>query len=995
VNLQRKLNYIQIIEVINKKTRRHLLFLCLTVSLIIFSTSAYAQSAYIQHYTTKDGLPSNNCYYILQDSKGYIWIGTDAGVCRFDGNRFENFSIDDGLPDNQIIQIKEDKKGRIWFVAFNGEMSYFQDGKIYNSLNDKNLKLLKFNAVVISIFEDTHGRIWFGTNKNILFRFDGTSLTTYTSNDFSNQLISAHINEDARGRIWVYSEHCIRYFENGVFKRTSYPPLRPLSYKTITNLKNNLNLYIDKTGLNAQTGGDKQLLFKIPPSIINDNLGYFYIHNTDLWLSNNEGVYHLDDRQKITTYLKGIPTVQVLKDMESNTWFTTSNGIYMLPREENRMFTVDKSFGVTGNSIKSVTKDQKNNLWLGLDYGHIDVLNKRTMQVKHIDLPDKKTFNGIKKLLIDSPSGSVFFASDYGLGITNNENPEKKIRYLREANHSLFVIKDFSISPTGKLALALSSGVAVLDLKNKGLDFCISALKENHEFFSNRSYCTYYDRQDNLWFSNIDGFSKVSASGSFTYYKNELLTRRINDIQQQQDGTLVLATDGYGLILIRGEKIIHRFTQKQGLSSNICKKIFIRNNHIWVVTNNGLNRICLDGSAPLVEAFEYTNPLLKNDVNDLYIDKDTAYFATNKGLVFFHNRPHHDFSEAPKALISAIVVGQVKLSTKKDPIVLDPSNNKITFYYGAIDFQNQDISYRYRLKSNDAWTETKNRRIEVSSLEPGKYSFELCAKTNNSSWGIPASVDFELKAHFWQSYWFLLVLFVIAGFTFYWIAVFVTKRQKNKEQQELLLRNKILMLEQRALQAMMNPHFVFNVMNSIQHYINTKDTSSANKVLTGFAKLIRKNLEICTKSFISLEEELEYLELYLSLEKKRFGDKLSYRIQVDPLIDKDETFIPSMLLQPYIENAIWHGIMPMDDGGELKIIIEREEEHGLTISIIDNGVGINNSLKNKRTEHVSKGMSLTQERVNLLNKIEANPIQILVRQNGISGTSVVITIPLY
>jgi sensor histidine kinase YesM len=193
----------------------------------------------------------------------------------------------------------------------------------------------------------------------------------------------------------------------------------------------------------------------------------------------------------------------------------------------------------------------------------------------------------------------------------------------------------------------------------------------------------------------------------------------------------------------------------------------------------------------------------------------------------------------------------------------------------------------------------------------------------------------------------------------------------------------------------MNPHFVFNVMNSIQHYINTKDTSSANKVLTGFAKLIRKNLEICTKSFISLEEELEYLELYLSLEKKRFGDKLSYRIQVDPLIDKDETFIPSMLLQPYIENAIWHGIMPMDDGGELKIIIEREEELGLTISIIDNGVGINNSLNNKRTEHVSKGMSLTQERVNLLNKIEANPIQILVHQNGISGTSVVITIPLY
>ncbi len=277
-------------------------------------------------------------------------------------------------------------------------------------------------------------------------------------------------------------------------------------------------------------------------------------------------------------------------------------------------------------------------------------------------------------------------------------------------------------------------------------------------------------------------------------------------------------------------------------------------------------------------------------------------------------------------------------------------------------------------------------------MSPGNYKFELCAKTNNSDWSEPAYIEFTLKGYFWQSTWFLVLIILIAGLIFYKIAVLVTRQQKDKEQQQLLLKNKILMLEQRALQAMMNPHFVFNVMNSIQHYINTKDTSSANKILTGFARLIRKNMEICTKSSISLSEELSYLELYLALEKKRFGEKFKYRLLIDPAIDLEETFLPSMLLQPYIENAIWHGLMPKEEGGEIRICIDLQEDDYLLIQIIDDGIGIYNSFK-KEHSHESKGMSLTQERVNLLNQIEVNPIHIDIIQNGNSGTTVSIKIP--
>ncbi len=979
---------------IDKKTFRCLLS-CLVLLYLMAPSPVLAQSTFIQHYSTKDGLPSNNCFFALQDSKGYLWFGTDAGVSRFDGRRFENFTIDNGLPDNQIIQIKEDKKGRIWFIAFNGEMSYFLDGIIYNSSNDKALQLLKFNAVVMSMFQDSQDRLWFGTNKNMLFMFDGKTLTKFAVKHTTNQFFFTYVNEDAKGRIWIYSNKSVKVYENGIFKESSDIPLEPLSYKTMMNLPDNSLLYLDKAGLNYRKGNNNVLLNKIDPALTDGNPGYFYATHHELWLSNKNGVYHLDEKGKVTHYLQGIATVQVIKGSNENMWFTTSNGIYMLPRKENRLFIFDKSNGLSNDKVKSITRDKKHNIWLGLDDGNLNKVKQGTLKVDRIELSDKKNFNtGIKKLLLDEQNESLYFASDYGLGVLQNiYHSHPKFRFLKETNDQFFVIKDFSIDQKSGLSLALSSGVVLLKDRNKHLELDMDHIKKTVNFFNDRAYSVFFDPQGVLWFSNINGLNKSADFKIIQYHNEALLTKRINDIDQLPDGTLVLATDGYGLIFVRGDKIVYQFTQEKGLTSNICKDIYITSdNHVWVVTNNGVNRVCLVDGKPMVKTFEYTNALLRNDVNDVLVEADTAYFATNTGLVYFHHVPHQSAVDKPVALISSVEVNDRTKSLNQDKIILNPGSNKVVFSYTAIDFQGQNIVFRYRLKPGDPWTETRSRRMETSSLEPGKYTFEVSARTNNSKWGEAAKINLELKAQIWQTTWFMLLMFAMAGISFYGIAVVVTKKQKNKEQQKLLLKNKILMLEQKALQAMMNPHFVFNVMNSIQHYINTKDTGSANKVLTGFAKLIRKNMEICTKSYITIEEELAYLELYLSLEKKRFGNKLNYQIEVDNKLDKEETFIPSMLLQPYIENAIWHGIMPLETAGDLKVMIDLKEDHILQIEIMDTGIGIENSLKHKKSSHSSKGMSLTQERINLLNQIEAKPIQIKVQQNGAAGTSVFITI---
>jgi ligand-binding sensor domain-containing protein len=844
-----------------------------------------AQNTYLRHFNTTDGLPSNNCFYTLQDTQGYIWIATDAGVSRFDGKLFENFSIDDGLPDNQILQLKEDRHGRIWFLPLNGQLSYFFNGRIYNETNNSALKPLNSNALIVSFFEDSKNRIWLGTSKNMLVMWDGKSVIKYISANEAHPFINTFVHEDAKGKIWAFSNKCIRLFNGHTFVTLSHNSL-PLSYKTALNLSDQSMAYLDSTGLKIRSGSQEFLQKRIPVKTLRDNPGFFYLDaRTDLWISTANGVLHFDQENRLSSFLPKLSTNHVIKDNKGNMWFSTTNGIYMLPKKNERIYLLNKSNGLTTDAITSIMGDKNNKLWLSLADGNIFHMDPESHEIDQMPLSD----NG------------------------------RPLRYPEVAR----------------------------------------------------------------------------APQLYTQYVNSrLLRKRINDSKILPDSSMALATDGYGLLFLKNRKVIRTITQKDGLSDNICKKLFIKGKHLWITTNNGVNRIDLSQPKVHVESFEYTDALLAHDVNDLFIDDRYAYFATNNGLVYFAYQNSIPRNTAPKVLISSISNDKAVLDLNRKSHTLAPSSDNITFTYSAIDFQNRKISYRYRLKTDASWTETRNRKLEFSALSPGTYSFEIAAKSKNSSWSTPTRINFILKKHIWQTTWFLVSFSALLAFVCYKIAVIITRRQKDKEQHKLRLKNKILTLEQRALQAMMNPHFVFNVMNSIQHYINTSNTGAADKILTGFAKLIRKNLDMCTKSYITLAEELEYIELYLSLEKKRFGEKLRYHIRIAPSIDQEETLIPSMILQPYLENAIWHGVMPRELGGSIELCIEEQGEHHILIKITDDGVGIDNSLRAKTEHSPSKGMDLTRERINLLNQIASNPIQLEIKQTGISGTYVSITIPI-
>ena len=244
-------------------------------------------------------------------------------------------------------------------------------------------------------------------------------------------------------------------------------------------------------------------------------------------------------------------------------------------------------------------------------------------------------------------------------------------------------------------------------------------------------------------------------------------------------------------------------------------------------------------------------------------------------------------------------------------------------------------------------------------------------------------------------YWWTIsvIISIVLLVTLIGVAFFLFS-QKREQLKELKIQNTIATLEQKALQAMMNPHFIFNLINTIQYFIGINESMAANQILTGFARLMRKHLEICLKSNITLFEEIQYLNLYLSLEKIRFAEKMNYSVNIDDAIETDEIIIPCMLIQPFIENALWHGLLPKEDGGWIQIDFTCTYNL-LTIKISDNGVGISNSAKSRAPgQHISRGLELIHERVQLLNKINKTSIHISQTQTGESGTEVIISIPI-
>ena len=329
--------------------------------------------------------------------------------------------------------------------------------------------------------------------------------------------------------------------------------------------------------------------------------------------------------------------------------------------------------------------------------------------------------------------------------------------------------------------------------------------------------------------------------------------------------------------------------------------------------------------------------------------------------------------------------------------------NSISLSFSAQEFIFPErIEYAYQLTPLDNdwhYTNYFNRKISFTNLSPGKYVFRLKAQMQGGNWDTrPVEYIIIITPAWWQTNLFKICsgLFII-GLFFY----FTRKRIqgiRKKEQQKALHEKELLELEAKALRAQMNPHFIFNSMNSIKSLINKNENDKAAGYLTTFSKLIRTLFQNSDKREVSLFEEIETCKLYTQLEKMRFGNKLEFIFNVDETIDLKDIKLPAMILQPFIENAIWHGLVPKESGGSVIVTI-KEKKGSVQCIIEDDGIGRELSKQYQaqyNASHESKGISLTQSRLELdklLNEREGS-IEIIdkINEPGIAeGTKVIIT----
>ena len=397
----------------------------------------------------------------------------------------------------------------------------------------------------------------------------------------------------------------------------------------------------------------------------------------------------------------------------------------------------------------------------------------------------------------------------------------------------------------------------------------------------------------------------------------------------------------------------------------------------------------------VLDKLNYSQGLETNNIHDALLDDwGNLWIATDFGLkkLVYINKS--------KSSIPHVTIDKINLHydevTEEDMRALRESQNSLQFYFSGRDYSgNRSIAFDYRLGEQYDWESANDNQVSLSNLLPGNYSFEIRASNGNGLYGYTEPIDFSIKTSTVTSIWKYALGGVGAlGLLWLWSLGRYNRSTKSfeEERKKLRLENDLLKTEQKALQLQMNPHFVFNALNSIQGLIASNENQSARKYLNKFSTMMRSMLEQSRGDAISLQDEIKYLDDYLSLERMGREEKFDFAINKSDIVE--DVNIPSMLIQPFLENAIKHGMKGLDRKGQITVNFKKDMDH-LICEIDDNGVGRASAKSDKA--HQSLGMQVVKERLSKYSKFKNyNSLEITDKKNktGTSaGTNIIIRLP--
>jgi ligand-binding sensor domain-containing protein/two-component sensor histidine kinase len=976
----------------------------LFINFLALTFSLYAQHPVYRQYTVDDGLLSNEIYHVTQDSKGYIWVASNMGVSRYDGKQFRNFDKQDGLPENTVFEIYEDSTGRVWFVSFPCQLSYFYNDTIYPYRFNNKLKEFARNGTI-----PVKGSFIVNYDESLYIGFIAKGLYFINSHGDLVQYEGSGRNHNLKiiekGENLLFSQ-LIGEMPNDTAEVSTSIVSKKFLLKRSPNYSYS-NIYASKDK-NAVFFARNEYLSRISSMgiILERNMISRIIYlisdlNNDLWVGTDKtGVFCFKNgnilSDPILHYLDNISVSSILFDKEGGKWFSSlESGLYYLPSSSFISYTIND--GLTSNKINTLELFQ-NQLVIGANDPYLNILSKGNLTAIKIT----ESLNGYTlKLHNDKDKVLWIGTNDYLYSFRNGiavkfSNNHRKIKE-KEKTRGVFSIKDLITDRKGRLIIGESMSLSFFYngnvIYNSFLDDNIGIRIEAVLEIKSDEYLL--GTNNGLWKYSNGRFENLSE-------KNPALQVRITDIlYSEQHNVLIYGTKGSGLIVQYKDSTIS-FTKSNGLSSNSISSLFLSGNNLWIATNYGLNVLDISkiGSKDFkISSYYKLNGLISNEINEITGDSNNIYIATNQGLTIFNYSNYKPLLVNPPVYISSFSILK-KDTTIKSGYRLSSSQNLITIKFIGISFREAaNLKYKYRLEGLDPkWNYTKNSEVEYAFLPPGKYAFQVVAiNSDGIESAEPAHISFTILPPFWKTWWFImLVLSIIAAIAY----IYYINRMK-QIRKEHGLRNDIDWYRQQALAKQMDPHFVFNTLNSIQSFIIKNDRLASSQYLSKFARLMRIILNSSQKQAVPLSDEISALSLYLELESLRFQQKFDFNLVVDPSIDSSACFIPAFLIQPFIENAIWHGIMGLKETGRIDIEFQKNRNQ-LTCIVEDNGIGRKRSMELKTAVPVTKqsyGIALVESRLALLNNLYDIDIKIrfvdLYNENGQpSGTRVIINLPL-
>lgn len=1001
-----------------------ILLFCLS---LLFVTKAQQYS--FQNYSVSEGLAQSQVYTMIEDHKGFLWLGTNGGgISRFDGQKFETFSTRQGLSDNHINSLLEDEIGNIWIATRNGLDRF--DGRQCVSVELP----IDGKVGITTLLSDAGGQLWVGSSKGIFCRRNDQWIDTEELKDQAASLMFS----DSGGRMWIA-------LPRGLMCKDKSGWMEKAAFGSLNR---------------AQITG-----------IAEDSLGHIWI------ATYNSGLYHYDGTRfrrvlQDHTSLNGALYFDLLFDKEGKLWLATQNkGVIRWDGKDSVLTLLGKADGLANDHVRCLLEDRWGILWFGtsggglskyagqqfVQYGPAQGLSEQAYSVMEDHNCNLWVGNSDRGLTIIGQDSLSFFNRKNGFYDLKVKHIFEDFRYqiwvgtdgkglFRIGNDTMINItaekglgsnwiRDIEEDERGRIYVATAGGgicrMTPIDTNRYAYRY-----KQYQETFDcpDRINAIHFDQWNRLWFGSVGkglGYIRSDSIMVFIPLGEGRGLQTIRSITEDPKGFLWVGTEGGGVVrldMYAQSDTFPRKIYKDNLT--IGPNYFLKVDalgYLWIGNNKGVDRATLDESGDIIEIkhFGKSEGFLGTETcqNAVTEDRDgNLYFGTINGLMRFNLGQGLRNATAPIVSIRDVNLFYEPLATSAyqafadvelglaEGLKLPHNQNHLGFDFIGINHTNpEQVKYQWRLLGQERkWSPISTKTSATySNLLPGSYRFQLKAVNEDGVWSkVLSTPPFEISYPYWQKWWFVasLILLAVAMLTiFIRFRINQVRTKVRTKQQRLEMENAMLELEQKALRLQMNPHFIFNALNSIQGLIATQDTKSARYYLAKFSKLMRRVLENSRETHISLEREIDSLEVYLDLERFCGGEKFDFDIQTDEKLNPEETLIPPMLIQPFVENAIIHGINHLENRkGKITLRFVRDE-NTLTCEIIDNGIGraeARNVNKHRVPGHKSTALAVTEERLNVLKGSGGGDtvgleIKDLYKEAGIAaGTQVTIKIPL-